>query len=535
VTLRARRAPSDANALTFGARSAIPDPRDSGMTALHSTTPRARRGRSVCIAAAAALLAAGGIAAGAASAQTVTFTFTGRGWGHGLGMSQYGAEGMAAHGWSASRIMEWYFRQTTVGTIASVTPSTPIRVLMSTGLSSVAVATSATGTSTGTATDLANSVKHPLVPGQTYVLRKVQLANKSWVVRLTGPGTGTATVAQSTSGFRIAPGSGGLVTLAGRKYRGTIATTYASGLRTVETVGIDDYVRGVVPWEMSSSWHPAALQAQAIASRSYALASRRPGSYFDVYGGQPSEAYGGVGAETAATNAAVAATAGQVDTYHGAIVQTFYASSSGGHTESIQNVWGSTPKPYYTGVPDPYETAPEDPWRSPPTFSAAQLGRDLGLGAPVASLTVTRRGVSPRVMMTRVTLTNGRTVNLSGNTIQADLGLMSTWFSVTRTPPLTPASRVSATAIAGHVVTHFSYPRWRAAFALLRSEAINHPGAVTAILARGAGARPTRATMTAFVAARYTPALRGAALHAFLGLTPGRQVAIMARALVAGR
>ena len=469
--------------------------------------------------------------AGAATAPTVRFTFTGRGWGHGLGMSQYGAEGMAAHGWTAARIMEWYFQKTTVGTIGSVTPTTPIRVLMSSGRSTDAVAVSVAGT----ATNLSTGTTSALAAGQTYTLREIELPTHAWVVRLTGPGASTATVAQAAGGIRIAPGSGGLVTLSGHTYRGTLTTTYASGLRTINTLGIDDYVRGVVGWEMPPSWAAAALQAQALASRSYALASRQPSSYFDVYGGQPSEAYGGVAAESASTNAAVAATAGQVVTYGGQIVQTFYASSSGGHTESIQNVWGGTPEPYYTGVPDPYETAPEDPWPSSPSFTAAQLGRDLGLGAPVASVVVTQRGVSPRVMMTRVTLTNGRVANVSGNTIEGDLGLMSTWFSVTRTPSLTPVGSVAPTAIAGYVVSHFAYPRWRGAYRLLRTEATTHPGPVAAMLARGAAAAPSRASATAFVAAHYAPSRRAVALRRVLALPLARRVGIMAAALVAGR
>ena len=326
------------------------------------------------------------------------------------------------------------------------------------------------------------------------------------------------------------------MTLSGRKYRGTVSTTYSGGLRTINTLGIDEFVRGVVGWEMSPSWRPAALQAQAIAARSYTLASRRPSSYFDVYGGPPSEAYGGVAAESAATSAAVAATAAKVVAYGTKIVQAFYASSSGGHTESVQNVWGGTPEPYYVGVADPYETSPDDPWPNPPSFTAAQLGTDLGLGGPVAAVTVTRRGVSPRVLMTRVTLTNGHTVAVSGNTIEADLGLMSTWFSVTRNPRLTGPPGASATpaAIAAYVVTHFGYPRWHGAYALLRAEAVNHPGAVVAILARGGGRVPSRATVTAFVAAHYAPAHRAAALRTLLGLAHAREIRIMARTLTAG-
>ncbi len=506
------------------------------VTAHPANVPRGRRQRHrhvVRVVAACVAIVAGCAVVANASAQSVRFTFTGRGWGHGLGMSQYGAEGMAVHGWNATQIMQHYFQQTQVGTVAGVSSATPIRALMSSGRSTVAIATS----TAGTATDLHTGTSHALLAGRTYTLRAVKLTGGTWVVRLTGPNPGVGTVMQSTAGVRIAPGAGGLVTLSGRKYRGTVSTTYAGGLRTVNTLGIDDYVRGVVGWEMSPGWRAAALQAQAIAARSYALASRRPASYFDVYGGLPSQSYGGVAAESATTNAAVAATAAKVVTYQAKIVQTFYASSSGGHTESIQNVWGSAAEPYYVGVTDPYETSPEDPWPNPPSFSAAQLGADLGLGAPVNTITVTRRGVSPRVMMTRIILTNGHTVNVSGNTIEADLGLKSTWFSATRTPSLTPPPGTSAspTAIAAYVVTHFAYPRWHRADAVLRAEAVNHPGAVAAILARGGGAIPSRAILAAFVHGHYAPTRRAAALRTLLGLSHARAIRIMARSLTSGR
>ncbi len=75
---------------------------------------------------------------------------------------------------------------------------------------------------------------------------------------------------------------------------------------------LERYVRGVVAAEMPSSWPLAALEAQAIASRTYALTDHAGGSRFDVYSDTRSQVYLGHAAETAATNAAVAATAGQI-------------------------------------------------------------------------------------------------------------------------------------------------------------------------------------------------------------------------------
>ena len=77
----------------------------------------------------------------------------------------------------------------------------------------------------------------------------------------------------------------------------------------VKRVPLERYVRGVVSAEMSSSWPLAALEAQAVASRTYALTSHAGGSRFDVYADTRSQVYRGVAAETSATNAAVNATA----------------------------------------------------------------------------------------------------------------------------------------------------------------------------------------------------------------------------------
>ena len=73
--------------------------------------------------------------------------------------------------------------------------------------------------------------------------------------------------------------------------------------------------------------------------------------------------YGGVGAETAATDAAVAATSGQIVTYPGARPSPTSSPAPGGYTENIENVWpGATPEPWLRGVPDPYDAAGDDPY-----------------------------------------------------------------------------------------------------------------------------------------------------------------------------
>src|SRR5437588_12105622 len=107
---------------------------------------------------------------------------------------------------------------------------------------------------------------------------------------------------------------------------------------------LERYVRGVVSAEMPSSWPAAALEAQAVASRTYALTAHAGGSRFDVYSDTRSQVYRGAAAETPQTNAAVAATAGQIVVYAGRPAATYFFAGSGGMTENVENGFpGSAP------------------------------------------------------------------------------------------------------------------------------------------------------------------------------------------------
>ena len=194
----------------------------------------------------------------------------------------------------------------------------------------------------------------------------------------------------------------------------------------VVKVPLERYVRGVVSAEMPSSWPAAALEAQAIASRTYALTAHAGGARFDVYSDTRSQMYRGVAAETAATNAAAAATVGQVVLYAGRPAITYYFASSGGMTEDIQNSFlGSTPEPWLLGVADAYETKASD-WKLSFSFaSAAARLRGLVKGS-FRSIEVLTRGVSPRIVSAEVLGSRGASP-VSGPELAARLGLSSTW------------------------------------------------------------------------------------------------------------
>ena len=125
-------------------------------------------------------------------------------------------------------------------------------------------------------------------------------------------------------------------------------------------------MRGVVAGESPSTWPAAALQAQAVAARTYAITTDAGTSTdgFTQYADTRSQVYEGVAAETPATDAAVAATRGEVVTYAGQPVATYFFSTSGGRTENVENSFlGSRPEPWLKSVDDPYDGAsPKHRW-----------------------------------------------------------------------------------------------------------------------------------------------------------------------------
>lgn len=194
----------------------------------------------------------------------------------------------------------------------------------------------------------------------------------------------------------------------------------------VRRVPLERYVRGVVAAEMPSSYPAAALEAQAVASRTYALTSHAGGSRFDVYSDTRSQVYRGVAAETSATNAAVAATAGQIVLYGGKPAITYFFASSGGMTENVEDGFpGAEPEPWLRGVVDAYEGAGSK-WKLDLSFTVvARMLHGLFKGS-FRGIEVLRRGVSPRILSARVMGSRGATV-VGGPELAGRLGLGSTW------------------------------------------------------------------------------------------------------------
>jgi stage II sporulation protein D len=358
------------------------------------------------------------------------YTFQGRGWGHGVGMSQWGARGRALAGWSAKRILRHYYRNTQLRR----GPSGAIRVLLATSrkrlelTSPVAWQVVDEGANPRRALLLRPDDRYVFIrKGNTIELRK---AGKR-VARFRGSVRIQARVASSHIKV-IGPGLGE----GGRRYRGAMRLHKGRrALDVVNQVNLEQYLYGVVPREVPSRWTrdaAAAVEAQAIAARTYALATRKDRGTYDVFPDTRSQVYGGVDAENRGTTTAVKRTRRTVITYRGKVITAFFFSTSGGRTENNENVFNGAPLGYLRSVPDRFDrVSPLHRWSDPPRFTAAQLGAKLGFSGPVTSLKVTRRGRSPRVLTAVAATANGRTT-IEGTELRAKLGLNDTWFTPKR-------------------------------------------------------------------------------------------------------
>ncbi len=364
-------------------------------------------------------LLAGLAAAPQALAAPAEFSFVGRGFGHGVGMSQYGAYGAALTGWGEARIIRHYYPGTTLG---RTTPDQRrVRVLLQERrLRTAVVATRAV---------LARPASGPPVPLPAGPLRVARDAGGAVVTDRAGRAYSLALPVRLTSRAPLAVG--------GVRYRGAMEL-HAEGTRRVEVVNdvpLEGYLRGVVPQEVPASWArraAAAVRAQAIVARSYAVASRSRGAHFELHADTRSQVYGGLDAEDPRAGAAVAATAGRVVRRDGAVVRTYFFSSSGGRTESAAVVWG-VPATHLVSRPDPFDrVSPYHRWAEPVRLRGDALADGLGLDAPVTDIRVLERARSPRVVRARVTTADGASTIVSGARLQAAAGLRSTWFSVRR-------------------------------------------------------------------------------------------------------
>lgn len=230
------------------------------------------------------------------------------------------------------------------------------------------------------------------------------------------------------------------LSIEGHTYRGAFLLQMKGGAITaVNEVQTEDYLAGVVPEEMPADWPAAALEAQAIAARTFALKNRKrhASEGFDLCATTHCQAYGGTGAEKAASTRAVKATKGEVMLYNGALVDALFHTDSGGMTENSENVWG-TYVPYLKAATEAQTET--QPWKKEVhektlTSLLAKEGKPIGdlKKIELSPLRVGKgamdRSASGRVKTVRFVGSKG-TVTLSGNMLRSLLGLRSTLFQM---------------------------------------------------------------------------------------------------------
>lgn len=333
-------------------------------------------------------------------------TIRGAGFGHGVGMSQYGALGFAQKGAGYREILRHYYTGTSIGRAET---GRTVRVL----LASPRTAAFSNATRAG---------GRRISPRRSYFAR----ARGASVDLLSVRGRRLATVPAPLRVTSRRP-----VSLKGKgAYRGALEIRPAgAGVNVINAVALDDYLQGVVPVESPSSWPIEALKAQAVAARTYALTTTKGGAGFEQFADTRSQVYGGVRVEAASTNEAVRQTRGEVVTYDGRPVVTYFFSTSGGRTENVENTsLGTRPLPWLKSVADPHDdVSPRHRW-GPIRMTLAQAGRKLDglVKGSFRGIDVISRGRSPRVVAADVVGSGGR-VRVTGAQLRARLGLFDTW------------------------------------------------------------------------------------------------------------
>ena len=220
-------------------------------------------------------------------------------------------------------------------------------------------------------------------------------------------------------------------------------------LTVVNIVDLETYIKGVVPYEMSSSWPLEALKVQSVCARSYAYINIHSGKHtsyhFDVCNTTDCQAYYGAGTNSSSyqaterTDQAVDETAGEYAWYDGQVIEAFYSSSHGGASESVYNVWGTSLEqyPYLCGVEDPYEAdmASKNSYSSwTVSYTSSELAQRLenygyDASSGIESLTLTYSDLG-NVIQVRVNYRDGGSDTIRPSSMRSVFGISSIRFTV---------------------------------------------------------------------------------------------------------
>ena len=397
-----------------------------------------------------------------------TVTITGGGWGHGIGMSQYGAYGRALNGKSAPQILEHYYSGARVSAI-SLPGKVRVGLLPAYGSSTGQISFgSAPGRGDGSLIVKIAGAKRKIAQGVSGDSWRVE-ASQTGGFRIYKNGDQIRKNGRSVFGsatepleLKFAP-LGSLLEVGGKSskyaYGKAEISSYSSDscssgycARLVLSLSMQKYLYGL--GEVPSSWPGAVLRSQAIAGRTYAyekitrLGQNRYPCGCAVYDSTIDQAYigdskrTGSGTYWADWKAAVDDTKSQVILYGGAPIQALYSSSSGGHTEHNENVWGGTPLPYLRGVRDGADKAgganPNFKWTVEMPFStfSSKLNAAYGTGDLQDFSLLKPFGVSGRVTIPSGDQSGARivgstkTARASGWSLRSALGLKDSLFRV---------------------------------------------------------------------------------------------------------
>jgi stage II sporulation protein D len=351
-------------------------------------------------------------------------TITGHGFGHGRGLSQYGALGAAQQGLTWQQIDEFYYPGTTWGEVRGkvrvlITADTgrDVQVVAERGLKVTSLARRRTW-------------RVPSLPARKW--RLVARGDRTAVQRTRGGGWRTWKTFRGEAEFRAADGRLTLVVSSGRRdYRGTlqsVASRPGEKRQTVNRLGMEAYLRGVVPQEVPALWEPAAVSAQSVAARTYAAFERSHPSaaHYDLCDTSQCQVYGGADVEHPAATTAIEATARQGLFHDGRPAFTQFSASNGGYSSA-----GSMP--YLVAQPDPYDGLANPTYSTwSTTIDDTQVEKHWpGMGDLTGIEVVARDGNGDwggRVTEMAFVFTGGR-ATLDGDTARSYFGLHSDWFT----------------------------------------------------------------------------------------------------------
>lgn len=263
---------------------------------------------------------------------------------------------------------------------------------------------------------------------------KVNVSVSGNTIKVNGKSVG------NTALIRPKSSSATFSTLGQSYYGGLKVIARNGGMRLINEVGLEDYVAGVLPYEMSPSWPQAALQAQAVAARTYALynMAQAKGQDYDVTPSTDYQVYKGSQGESANTRQAVRHTQGMVMTYGGQAINALFHSDGGGYTEDAVNVWGNN-LPYLKGVKDYSTHASTRSWlittsRKDLESKLRAAGKNVGTLKKIeltpmkkAPMSTSDRGVSGRVKQATF-IGSSKKITLTGEQLRSIFGLKSTLF-----------------------------------------------------------------------------------------------------------